>query len=417
MTDVVVVGAGLSGLLCALRMRQANLDVKVLEARDRVGGRLLTGHVLGLPVDFGGQWMSAGQGRLAWLAKELDVRTVTQERAGEHVIDLPQRSWWTHVRDGVAQWRAARRIRQLCESPPTHDDSLATYLAQHVTNEAARALLGVHAELVFAREPADLSLLSYLATMRATGGFGARGAEVRFVGGAQSLCLRLATLLGERVVLETPVTGVEQHAASVRVMTKHASHDARRVVIAMPPRMLRDVAIVLPPTVQHVVDHGEVGGVVKCFAAYAAPFWRTRGFSGEAYHPHGDVRATVALDGSGAHLLLAFVVGSVARRWRDRDRDERKHAVLAVLAAQFGEEAVSPLAYIEHDWTREAWSAGCVASMAPNAFVGDWGVTHDRVHFAGTEAARSWPGYMEGAIEAAERVATEVIDSVRAGMR
>ena len=246
---------------------------------------------------------------------------------------------------------------------------------------------------------------------RATGGFGVRGPEYRFVGGAQLLCVRLATLLGDRVTLGAPVTAIEQHADGVRVVstTTPATHEAKRVVLALPPRLLRDVAIELPSAAREVVERGQVGGVVKCFAAYEQPFWRAAGLSGEAYRPHGDVRATVALDGSGAAILLAFVVGAAARGWSARDRTERKQAVLATLAEQFGPAALAPLDYAEHDWSHDPWSAGCVASTAPGVTPGAWGAPHGRVHFAGTESARSWPGYMEGAIEAGERAAAEVI--------
>jgi monoamine oxidase len=87
--------------------------------------------------------------------------------------------------------------------------------------------------------------------------------------------------------------------------------------------------------------------------------------------------------------------------------------VLDTLAAIFGEPALAPLDYLEADWSIDPWSAGCVVGTPPGALTADpaaaWRGVHDRIHLAGTEAAVRWPGYMEGAIEAGERSAAEVL--------
>src|SRR5690606_29267191 len=149
---------------------------------------------------------------------------------------------------------------------------------------------------------------------------------------------------------------------------------------------------------------------VKCFAAYARAFWRERGLSGEAYLPRGSVRATVEIAGE-PPVLLAFVVGAAATRWARRDAGERREEVLATLARHVGEEAARPIGYLEQDWAAERWSAGCVAATAPGVLArgARWREPTGNVHFAGTETAVRWPGYMDGAIEAGERAAGEVI--------
>ncbi len=408
MIDALVVGAGLSGLVCATRLADAGASVLVVDARDRVGGRLLTGAIAGRPIDLGGQWMSVGQPGLAALARELGVASVPQARDGNALFDLPQRGLLSRFATAFAQWRLGRRIQRLADTPPrdAHEHSLAAWLAEQSSNATARALIAMHAELVFAADPASLSLLHYLETFAVTGGFGPRGPDLpgggrehRFLGGAQGLAIKLAERVP--VQLATPVRSLVD-GETVEVRTDGGAIHARRVVLAIPPRFARQIDGAVPDRAA-----SNPGPVVKCFAAYDRPFWRDDGWSGEAYRPVGLVRATVAIDA----ILLAFVVGPVAAGWSARDPGERRADVLGALTEQFGDRAATPLDYLEVDWGSDPWSAGCVASAMPGALVTTRREPHGHIHFAGTETAEVWPGYMEGAIEAGERAAGEIIAS------
>ncbi len=216
--DAIIVGAGLSGLVCARRLAAAGLDVIVLEARDRVGGRLLAGRVGGFDVDLGGQWMSVGQPRLAALAAELGIATVPQRREGRPIIAEPEAGVLAQLGAALAQWRAMRRIERhartagaawrdgesMAAEPAERtataalDDacslrstallaaldgrslaaldgrSLAEWLAEAVPDPIARERIALHADLVLAADPAELSALFYLAILGVTGGFGPR---------------------------------------------------------------------------------------------------------------------------------------------------------------------------------------------------------------------------------------------------
>ena len=110
-------------------------------------------------------------------------------------------------------------------------------------------------------------------------------------------------------------------------------------------------------------------------------------------------------------MLLAFVVGAAAEAWQRRDPSDRRGEVLDALGELFGDAARAPRDYLEADWAAEPWSAGCVASTPPGALAAGavWRGAHGRIHLAGTEAAVRWPGYMEGAIEAGERAAADVL--------
>ena len=399
MIDALVVGAGLSGLVCATRLRDAGLTVRVVEARDRVGGRLHTGALAGAPIDLGGQWMSAVQPRLAALAAALGVDTVPQGRDGTVLVSGPElsRRLLPRLLAALAQRRLLRRITRATRSPPPDAAlSLADYLDRHARNRAARALVELHAELIFATEPATLSLLHYLGTLAVTGGFGsASGGEDRFAGGAQTLALRLAEHLP--VELAAPVRAITDDGAAVHARTDGATLTARHLVLAVPPPLARAL-------VDRPAPH--MGGVVKCFAAYDRASWRDDGLSGETYRTRGPIRATVALEPAGGPaILVAFVVGAAAAGWHARDPAARRADVLAAFAEL---TEAPPLDYLEADWSIDPWSTGCVASLTP----GTTPAPHTpigRVHFAGTETATAWPGYMEGAIEAGERAAAEIL--------
>lgn len=412
MHDAIVVGAGLSGLVCARRLAQAGARVIVVEARDRVGGRLLTGTVGGQPLDLGGQWLTATQDRLVALAAELGVPTFAHDRAGR--AQFPPGGLPT----AFAQWRAMRRIERAIATLPSADpavldrESLADYFARTIRNPIARARLALHAEAVFAAEPADLSLLAYLDRLRTTGGFAPQGPDLpgggrehRFEGGAQRLALELAASLDVR--LGEPIEEIVDAGTHVTARGPRGEHTAKQLVLALPPVLARNLRVDLAEPARRFADEVRVGSVVKVFAAYARPFWRDRGWSGEAYNPAGTVRVTVAI----GNALCAFVVGREAERWRERSPAERRAAVIATFAAQFGDEANEPIDQLEVDWGADPWSGGCVAATPPGVLArgAAWGARQGRIHIAGTESSSIWPGYMEGAIVAGERAAQGVL--------
>jgi monoamine oxidase len=440
--DAIVVGAGLSGLVCARRLVEAGADAIVVEARSRVGGRLCNGKVGDAIVDLGGHWLSVDQPRLLALATELGVPTVAQRRDGRTVLDEGGRAHGLFAQLGVAiaEWRAVRRIGRMMRAIPPeapakarHAETLdaialGPWLAGTIGNPVARGRIAMHAELVFAADPAGLSLLAYLARLGTTGGFAPRGPDLPgggrdhlFIGGAQTLALRLADRLGAAVHLGTPALAIDSDGTSLVVRGSTGSHAARHVILALPPSLAVRIASTLPAPTRQLANAMQPGGVVKCFAAYDRAFWRDAGLSGEAYRPRGTVRAVVDASASDhTPVLLAFIVGTAAAAWHERDPHDRRSDVLGTLAELFGEPALAPLDYLEADWAADPWSAGCVAGTPPGALItgATWRGTHDRFHLAGAEAAIRWPGYMEGAIEAGERAADEVLAArARFGLR
>lgn len=441
--DAIVIGAGLSGLVAARRLAAGGASVRVLEARDRVGGRTLSvplGHGI---ADLGGQWITPTQDRVAALADELGAARFAQHRAGSPVLvahaAAPGRSRLLSRLPLVHYLELAQRIRQLermsaqvpahaPETAPRAADwdalTLQQWLDAHVYTGRARDMLTLLAHLHFAAEPAELSLLYVLHALQAASGLTGTsdfaGGELRFEGGAQSLSGRLAAALGERICLDQAVTRIEQDPAAVTVLCGPGAaraHRARRVILALAPALADRIAVAPPwPGPRAALQRGtRMAPVIKCALAYARPFWRERGLSGEAYSLAGVVRAVV--DHSGAHdggqpALLAFIMGDAARRLAHATADQRRRAVVHELAGMLGAEAARPLAYADKSWPGDPWSAGGVAVMGPGVLGGAGGALRapvGRIHFAGTETAVRWPHYMDGAVEAGERAAAEVL--------
>lgn len=173
----------------------------------------------------------------------------------------------------------------------------------------------------------------------------------------------------------------------------------------------------LPAAREQLTQRVPMGAVWKCYAVYDRPFWRERGLNGLAATDGGDVSVTFDLspaDGSKG-ILLGFVLANAARQFGERDPAERQRRVLAQFRMLFGEEAAQPMHYLDHGWADEEFSRGCYAGVFPT---GTWTALGPalrqpcgRIHWAGTETAEVWNGYMEGAVRSGERTALEVLQA------
>lgn len=439
----MIVGAGLAGLAAARALAAAGRDVVVLEARDRVGGRTYTVTAGdGAPLDLGGQWIGPTQDRIAALATAVGVATFPtyvdgsniQWRAGQRTTyDGP-----IPMTDPVAAADAVEALYTLnfmawavpLEAPweaanaaEWDAQTAATWIAEHVPSEEARRLLTLSVQAVFSAEPRDLSFLHLLFYIHAAGGLdkltGTTGGaqERRFVAGAQEVSNRVAAALDERVVLGAPVHRVTQRESGVTVESDRLTVEAGRAIIAIPPTLAGRLRYrpALPALRDQLTQRVPMGTVIKAQCRYDTPFWRAQGLSGMATSDEGPVR--VVFDNSPADgrsgILLGFVEGDEGRYWMGRPVAERRAAVLACLARYFGDRAAEPREYIEQDWASEEYTRGCYAGYMPPGVWSAYGpalrAPIGRLHWAGTETATGWNGYMDGAVRSGERAAAEAL--------
>ncbi len=446
---MVVVGAGLSGLAAARDLVRAGLEVVVLEARDRVGGRAYSVRSpAGRRLDRGGQWIGPTQDHLAALAEELGVATFPTYTAGQAV------EWREGVRhtytgliptsdpEAAAEGVAALLDLDLAafevpvEAPWEAEDAaaldaqtVATWLERTVEAPAARALLTTAVKAVFGAEPGELSLLFTLFYLHSGGGMtslvrttgGAQ--ERRFVGGSQQLAEGLAAPLGDAVVLSAPVWSVRHGDDGVVVSGAGPDVAARRAVIALPPALSVRFAWdpPLPADRDQLASRMPMGAVTKVHAHYDRPFWRDEGLNGQLVADQGALRST--FDDSpadGAHgAIVGFVAGDECRAYERAGSDALARAVTAELGRAFGPRAAHPDELLFQHWLAEPFTrGGPVALMTPGALTG-CGPALRRpvgpVHWAGTETATEWCGYLDGALSAGARAAAEVVAALGGG--
>jgi len=455
--DVVVVGGGISGLVAARKVAARGRSVLVLEARRRVGGRVLNHHLSGrgekgATIESGGAFVGPTQNHILRLAKELGVRTFDEYADGNSVYISSttgrQEYQGTVPPDPTILPDAAvllTRIDQMAseipvDAPWTHPQAAewdAMTLAEWIRGNAVNAdgvenLIRCWTQPGFGADPAELSFLYVLWYVACSGnernvGTFSRNSDTvngaqerRFVGGSQLVPLRLAKKLGTIVALAAPVHRIVQGDGHAVVHSGRGRVKAKRVVVAAPPPMVLDIDWhpQLPHRRHELLRHLDMGQLMKCDAVYRKPFWREAGLNGFGIADSGAVRAAFdnCPEPGEPGVLLAFVGGSTWRQYGVQTKAQRRVAVLQGFAAMFGDQALDPIDYVEHDWTRERWTGGGpVANYAPGTMIRfgkEIRKPYGRVHWAGTETSTYWTGYMDGAVRAGERAAIEVLEKL-----
>lgn len=214
------------------------------------------------------------------------------------------------------------------------------------------------------------------------------------------------------------MTGIGQaHNEHVVVRTQTAIYTARRVIVAVPPPLVLQLRFEppLPPHKIHLLQHMPMGTSWKVFARYDRPFWHEDGLRGEAISPDGISSAIcdVSPEDRSKGVLMAFIIGPKAYKFANIDEKTQKEEVLRQLVVCYGDKAARPIKMAVHSMINESWSTGCpVAGMTPGMWttLGEWPRKPvDRAHWAGTETATAWSGYMEGAVQSGQRAAEEVL--------
>jgi monoamine oxidase len=421
--DVAVLGAGLGGLTAAYELARSGVDVLVLEARDRPGGRV-EAVVLpdGRTVQAGGEVFGAGHHAYRELVEELGLAVEES-----YVADPGEMTWglvegvyvgdhlpWMSDEERLDAERVQRAFVELAQTvdpddPWAHPDataldriSLGAWLREQGAVPAARRRSELASLSLSCDAPERTSLLSDLRKHAVLGGGSFYDLErwegLRVAEGAAAVALRMAAELGPRLRLGAVVRRVDIGSGSVRVSLGDGEViSAEAVVCAIPAGPLREVAISgLSDARLRSLRSQRHALAAKVVVAYEAPFWHEAGQNGLA--------ESEWLFGStwpqGGGVLSLLVPPERLSAFLAAPPDVRSEAVLDGLVALYGERARMPAAMFERAWGVDPFTRGYIASWAPGDLgrVGPLHGTHEPPFYvAGSD---HWvAGYMEGAVQ------------------
>ena len=425
---VVVVGAGVAGLAAARALAETGRKVVVLEARDRIGGRVVTSRAWpDIPCDLGASWIQGTRGnpitRLAeeWgiEMKRTDPNEATVYRADGHCI--------TEAEADVVDERVKKIMAGVKEAQDRHEGTGAALalgpVVDHLLTESGldatlrrdvEQALVASIEQEYAADLGELSLLHY----DAAGAYG--GPDVVFPKGYDEIPRRLAT--GIDVRLRHAVVAIEHDSKGAVVRTTTESFEADRVVVTLPLGVLKKGTVTfrpaLPEAKRMAIERLGMGVLDKLWLRFPRAFWGARkndliGFVGAT---RGAWAETVDFQHVlGKPVLLCFQAGSVARVAESLSDEGIVASAMAWIRSAFGKDAPDPEAFQITRWAADPFTFGSYSFFAKGSTPEDLTAlaapVGDRVFFAGEATSSAHPATVHGAYASGLRAAEEVVSA------
>lgn len=449
--DVAVIGAGLSGLSAARKLSRNGLRTIVLEARDRVGGRVY-GRKLrnGGIQEVGAEFIGPTQDRMYALAREFGLKLYDEYNVGDSTlfvngtktrypaspippIEAASQAEIGTSLDALNGMAAEIDVHRPWSHPKARqwdNQTYADWLKGVVSLPAANFLHHIATTSIFSAEPSDVSLLYVLTYIAAAGNASTKGTldrlistdggaqQTRVVGGSQLFATELAKRLGRtKLVYRFKANRIERAQNCYRVYSDRYYTCARRIIVAMSPPLANRIKYdpPLPDDRYDLLSGHEMASVGKAIAIYDTPFWRAEGLSGQVLSDVGAGRTTFdnsPQDGSyGA--LMSFIEADEMRRWDEESEPALRRQVTKDYVNYFGPKAANYTEFIIQRWDLEPFSRGGPVAYTYLGVLEEYGhlyrQSYHGIYWAGTETSDYWIGYMEGAVRSGERAATDIL--------
>lgn len=414
--DVIVVGAGFAGLSAATELMDAGKDVVLLEARDRVGGRVESVRLSdGVRIDTGGQFLCRDMTEVIGLARAHQRPVIMAHMQGDDTYRPP-----IPLSRGHAIWAGVDALREKIihldlADPALAGQTVSQWIArqQDIDPDVAAAFNRL-IEGLWCYAPEAVSFRWLASTdSRITNEYSEMES---FLGGTMhGLAEALGAGLGERLHLSAPVSRIEHSSDGATVHAGGRQYHAARVILCVPPVMSSRIAYdpPAPPIVQDAFADWRSGDVIKVFIRYDTAFWRARGLSGLVSWsaPHGLYACDASRDG--LFGLVMFIGGPNARIWHGRPVAELEAYIRERLVEALGAEAGNIVEFAIRDWTGDEWSGGAYSDVVVDPDADDAEAPlragFGPIRFAPSELSPRYPGYIEGAIVMGRLAAREAI--------
>lgn len=448
--DVIIVGGGLSGLIAAWEVLKAGKEPLILEANDRIGGRILTEEpVPGIKLEIGAQWIGDTHERMFALAAELGVETFAQFEDGETTYEIcgpVMREDDFHAKhaaeleglqatlDKIDELSQTIDLNEPWTSPNAEEWDKITggqwYDSQGL-GPVAREMLEICTVGILGVPTHEVSFLDLLFNVQTCGVTSELLAEseggaqtTRFVAGTSAIPEGVADRVGrDRIILDSQVQTIEYTDHSVRVICRNGViAKGQQVIVALAPTLAGRITYdpPLPGIRDQLTQRMPQASAVKVFAIYDEPFWRADGLNGQLISDQGPGRMSndscMPEGTNDAGIILVFLEGEQARTFGRLPEADLHSQVAEELGRHFGPRGAKPELIVSGEWANRPFTRGCYNANMGTLCWTNFGSALSRpigpIKWAATETATYWSAYMEGAVDAGTRAAQEVLEAI-----
>jgi monoamine oxidase len=407
--DVLVLGAGIAGLAAARTLVKEGLSVIILEARDRIGGRMWTDHSLGLPLDLGASWIhGVKKNPISELAKQFGVKTVETDYENFSTFDMDGRELSSREEGGMEDlfdsiYAEVEQMQEDTDNDMSLQQAFDRVIAgRDLSPQELRGLnfyIQAETSLEYGADPADLSLWNWDQDEELNGN------DVVFPGGYNQITDGLAKGLDIRLGVKVEV--VSYGSDGVDVETTSGTFSADKVIVTFPLGVLKQAAVKfdppLPESKQEAIDRLAMGVLNKVYLKFPQVFWNEEiegfGYMGEVLGEWNDWLSFVPYIDQ--PVLMAFHGGVKGFALEEFSDEEIISGAMKTLRTIYGDEIPEPEGYVITRWGKDPFALGSYSHIPPFASGDDLDAlfepVDDVLYFAGEATHREFPATVHGA--------------------